>query len=115
MNATSNLVEDLAVLRLRLRLRSAAARRRSPRGIQKAQRRILAGALHDAGGHYGGRQGRRGPPQSVGRFASVLKARGRNVLLIHREDGDHSTNYDDARAILEFVIQKARPGTARHD
>ena len=55
------------------------------------------------------------PPQSVGRFASVLKARGRNVLLIHREDGDHSTNYDDARAILEFVIQKARPGTARHD
>ena len=52
------------------------------------------------------------PPQSIVRLASELKARGREVLLIHREEGGHATNYDDARAIIEFVIQKARPGKA---
>lgn len=49
------------------------------------------------------------PPQSVVRLAAALKTAGRPVLLIHREPGGHSTNYDDARAILEFVIQKAGP------
>jgi dipeptidyl aminopeptidase/acylaminoacyl peptidase len=53
------------------------------------------------------------PAQSVVRLANELKARGRAVLLIHREDTGHATNYNDARAILEFVIQKARPGNAR--
>lgn len=49
------------------------------------------------------------PPHSVLRLAAALKAAGRSVLLIHREAGGHSTNYDDARAILEFVIQQAAP------
>jgi predicted esterase len=49
------------------------------------------------------------PPQSVVRLANTLKARGCEVLLLHRDEGGHSTNYDDARAIIEFVIQKARP------
>ncbi len=49
------------------------------------------------------------PPQSVVRLANELKARGREVLLIHREEAGHSTSYDDGRAIIEFVIQKARP------
>jgi pimeloyl-ACP methyl ester carboxylesterase len=48
------------------------------------------------------------PPQSVVRLANILTASGRNVLLIQREEGGHSTNYDDAKAILEFVIQQAR-------
>jgi len=48
------------------------------------------------------------PPQSVVRLADKLKASGRDVLLIHREEGGHSTTYDDAKATLEFVIQKAR-------
>jgi predicted esterase len=46
------------------------------------------------------------PPQSVMRLAHVLKERGRDVLLIYRETTGHSTDYNDARAILEFVIQK---------
>ncbi|MBI3852859.1 MAG: prolyl oligopeptidase family serine peptidase [Verrucomicrobia bacterium] len=50
------------------------------------------------------------PPQSVVRLANDLKARGREVLLIHREEAGHLTSYDDGRAIIEFVIQKARPG-----
>ena len=29
----------------------------------------------------------------------------RRVLLIYREDAEHSTSYDDAVSILEFVIQ----------
>lgn len=51
------------------------------------------------------------PPQSVLRLADVLKARGCDVHLIHREETGHLTNYDDARAIIEFIIQKARPQT----
>lgn len=44
------------------------------------------------------------PPSSVLRLAGVLKKLRRPVLLIHREDGGHSTGYDDARKILDFVI-----------
>ena len=47
------------------------------------------------------------PPQSVVRLANELNARGRQVLLLHREEGGHSTNYDDARAILEFILKQA--------
>jgi pimeloyl-ACP methyl ester carboxylesterase len=52
------------------------------------------------------------PPQSVVRLANALKARGRDVLLIYREETGHLTNYEDARAIIEFVVQKARPRDA---
>ncbi|HUT93087.1 MAG TPA: alpha/beta fold hydrolase [Thermoguttaceae bacterium] len=48
------------------------------------------------------------PPESVLRLANVLKAVGRDPLLIYREDRGHSTQYADGRAILEFVIRKAR-------
>jgi dipeptidyl aminopeptidase/acylaminoacyl peptidase len=48
------------------------------------------------------------PPQSVLRLADTLKAQGRDVMLLYRPQLDHSTTYDDAKAIIEFVIQKAR-------
>jgi len=47
------------------------------------------------------------PPQSVIRLAAVVKKLQPNVLLIHREPGGHSTTYEDAKAIFEFVIDKA--------
>lgn len=47
------------------------------------------------------------PPGSVVRLANVLKLLGRDVKLIYRKDGGHETSYDDTRAALEFVIQKA--------
>jgi len=47
------------------------------------------------------------PPQSVIRLANVLEQLKHPVLLIRQSDGGHSTNYDDAKAILEFVIAKA--------
>jgi pimeloyl-ACP methyl ester carboxylesterase len=47
------------------------------------------------------------PPGSVLRLAKALKSLGRCVLLIERPDGEHATNYDDARAILEYVVEKA--------
>jgi pimeloyl-ACP methyl ester carboxylesterase len=47
------------------------------------------------------------PPQSVLRLAGVAKAVGRPILLLHRESRGHSTDYDDAKAILEFVIREA--------
>lgn len=49
------------------------------------------------------------PPHSVERLAGVLKQLDRPVLLIRRDAGGHQTNYDDGVAILEFVIQKAKP------
>jgi len=52
------------------------------------------------------------PPQSVLRLAGVLRALERDVLLIYRKDRGHSTTYDDARAILEFIV-KPRPSATR--
>ncbi len=46
------------------------------------------------------------PPQSALRLADVLKKIGRPPLSIHRPDGGHSTTYDDARAILEFMVRQ---------
>lgn len=45
------------------------------------------------------------PPQSVIRLAGVLKLLQRPVLLIHRPEADHVTNYEDATAILEFILK----------
>ncbi|NLC58516.1 MAG: alpha/beta fold hydrolase [Armatimonadetes bacterium] len=47
------------------------------------------------------------PPHSVLRLAKVLQQIGRQVLLIYREDGGHSTDYADTVAALEFVIRSA--------
>ncbi len=46
------------------------------------------------------------PPDSVLRLATKLKTTNKNTLLIHRENGGHSTTYADAVRILEFVTQK---------
>ena len=48
------------------------------------------------------------PPESVLRLARTLKTLECPVLLVHREQGGHSTTYDDAVRILDFVIQHAR-------
>ena len=50
------------------------------------------------------------PPHSVLRLVSVLRAIGRDPLLIYREDLGHLTEYADARAALEFVIRRATLG-----
>ncbi|MBN2577821.1 MAG: NPCBM/NEW2 domain-containing protein [Pirellulales bacterium] len=47
------------------------------------------------------------PPQSVLRLAGALKKLQPNVLLIYREAEGHSTNYQDAKAAIEFIIEKA--------
>lgn len=47
------------------------------------------------------------PPESVLRLGEKLKALGRDVLLIFREDGGHETNFEDGCRILEYVIEKA--------
>ena len=52
------------------------------------------------------------PPHSVLRLAEILKKLGRPVLLIHRENGGHSTNYEDARKILDFAITTRSTATA---
>jgi predicted esterase len=53
------------------------------------------------------------PPQSIMRLANTLNARGRDVLLIYREEMGHSTSYEDAKAIIQFIIQKARSKNAK--
>ena len=52
------------------------------------------------------------PPQSVERLANVLTQLNRQVLLIRRDTTGHQTNYEDGVAILEFVIQQAKPHDA---
>jgi dipeptidyl aminopeptidase/acylaminoacyl peptidase len=46
------------------------------------------------------------PPDSVIRLARVLQMLQRKVLLVYREQMGHTTSYDDAVAILEFVLQQ---------
>ncbi|VTR97234.1 alpha/beta hydrolase family protein [Tuwongella immobilis] len=48
------------------------------------------------------------PPGSVSRLMAVLKTLNRPVMHRHREQGGHSTTYDDAIEAFEFVIQKSR-------
>jgi pimeloyl-ACP methyl ester carboxylesterase len=47
------------------------------------------------------------PPDSVVRLAVIVKKLQPNVLLIHRPEGGHSTNYADGKAVLEFVVGRA--------
>lgn len=47
------------------------------------------------------------PPDGVVRLAAILKKLQPNVLLVHRPQGGHSTNYEDGKAVLEFVLAKA--------
>jgi dipeptidyl aminopeptidase/acylaminoacyl peptidase len=47
------------------------------------------------------------PPGSVLRLAAILKELKRPVGLIYREEGGHSTSYEDTLAGLEFVIGRA--------
>ena len=48
------------------------------------------------------------PPQSVTRLAIVLNHLNRPVMHLHREKGGHSTTYDDAIQILEFMIKESQ-------
>ena len=47
------------------------------------------------------------PPQSVLRLVGVLEKLGRRVLAICREELGHTSNVEDARRVLEFVISAA--------
>lgn len=47
------------------------------------------------------------PPQSVLRLAEKLKQAGRKVLSLHREDGGHSTSYEDTMTAMEFILREA--------
>jgi pimeloyl-ACP methyl ester carboxylesterase len=49
------------------------------------------------------------PPESVVRLGQVLTAMKRDVLILYRPDGGHSTTYDDAKEVLEYMIAKAKP------
>jgi dipeptidyl aminopeptidase/acylaminoacyl peptidase len=44
------------------------------------------------------------PPQSVLRLAEAIKKHNPRVQVIHRPQTGHSTNYEDTRAALEFVL-----------
>lgn len=48
------------------------------------------------------------PPQSVLRLLKCVARENPNVLSIHRPDEGHSTNYEDTRQALEFVILHMR-------
>jgi pimeloyl-ACP methyl ester carboxylesterase len=53
-----------------------------------------------------GGQDRLVPPDSVLRLAKALSDDNRPVKLIHRPDGGHATNYDDATAAFAYVLSE---------
>ena len=46
------------------------------------------------------------PPASVLRLAKQLEASHPAMLLLHRENGGHATDYDDTVRAYEFVVQR---------
>ena len=49
------------------------------------------------------------PPNSVKRLIKVLKAIGHNdIKVIYRPEMGHSTKYDDAKAIIEFILKNEK-------
>lgn len=46
------------------------------------------------------------PPGSVLILASILRKIQKNVYLNHREEGGHSTSYDDAIEAFRFVMER---------
>lgn len=46
------------------------------------------------------------PPDSVQRLVDAIRKKNSDVLLIHRPEGGHATNYADAREATEFVVKK---------
>lgn len=53
------------------------------------------------------------PAASILRLEQALARMGRRVKLIYREDGGHATNYDDACACLEYLLDAAaKPATS---
>ena len=46
------------------------------------------------------------PPDSILRLLKNIEKHNPNVLSIHRPNGDHSSNYEDSRAALDFVISR---------
>ncbi|HPU86472.1 MAG TPA: alpha/beta fold hydrolase [Candidatus Latescibacteria bacterium] len=51
------------------------------------------------------------PPGSVVRLANMVEKIGGRVLLIYREETGHTTSYDDARAVIEFVADSSKATT----
>lgn len=49
------------------------------------------------------------PPDSVLRLAETLQKQNRKLRLIHSPEGGHSTNYADATAAFEFVLNELIP------
>ncbi|MCA9099174.1 MAG: alpha/beta fold hydrolase [Planctomycetaceae bacterium] len=49
------------------------------------------------------------PPESAIRLAKIVSKLQPNVLLIHRPEGGHSTNYDDTVAAVEYLFTRSEP------
>lgn len=52
------------------------------------------------------------PPASVLRLAKQLEKSNSAMLLLHRENGGHATDYDDTVKAYEFVVQRVLAGKA---
>lgn len=47
------------------------------------------------------------PPESTLRLAEAVRKKNTNVLVIHRPEGGHSTDYDDSKKAIEYVVRLA--------
>ncbi len=50
------------------------------------------------------------PPASILRLVDRVKQHNPSILLLHREQGGHNTNYDDTVRAYEFVVQAVQAG-----
>ena len=105
LNGTANLVglREVPGRAHRLLRRNES---RSAGGIPQAQRGVLSGEVHDAGGLHDRRQGRRGAAakRAAPRGETEESGPSTRCSAFIARTGGHSTNYDDTCAAMEFIF-----------
>ncbi len=107
MNGTANMIE-LAGFQDTIAASYGGTKRERPAEYQKRSPELMAtkfGAIPIA--FTAGGKDAVVPPQSVLRLSKELeKQNPGRVLMLYREEGGHTTSYEDAMAALNFVIKR---------
>lgn len=103
MNGTANLVEYRMFLDA-IAASYGGSKSEKPEEYRKRSAELHADRLTMPIALTTGGEDKLVPPDSVLRLAEVLKKQNRKVKLIHRPEGGHETNYQDATLAFDFVL-----------
>ncbi len=106
MNGTANHVE-YANFQDAIRESFGGTKAQIPHGTSKRSAAVWPERFTMPIGFTAGGKDASVPAGSVVRLTAALQKLQPNVMMIYRKDGGHSTNYEDGKKVLAFVIGKA--------